>query len=682
MKRVMFMFFAGILTISIIPAVLNSEETSSEELLFMEIPSVITASKREEPVNKAPSVVYVVTEDEIKRSGSRSLAEILKRVPGMHISIRESSLLGSRGFTSDQNDKFVFLIDGTPITSIMQDGPWGFIDMPNLDMVKRVEIVKGPGSTLWGSDASFGIINIITKNGEDIGGVRPSLSFSSNDEQSVGNVLYGNKTENKSYMFSFTYTNSKGYSNTPNEYNHVYSWGSNDTPNPYYGAGNNSKGNRLLDFQPSWEFYGKISYADGFSLKSRASYERMGYLWGTDYDAAHQDIFFKHFFTDLEKQSDIGDNTAIINKLNFHTLSYDRGVLTQGIDPTISKDLETKTEMGVTAESFLNTVVSDIHRITAGIKVQSVQFGPSTRQNYMVVSGSTTLNGGYPVGYKYVYVTDANLDNTYGIYVEDSCDVSSKFTVVGGLSYEYNDLREVGGIVMPRAAVIYSITDAFSAKYTYNTGYQRPPVDKKFHKMFGHVEKSETIDEHDVQFAYSTNRTHASVTAYSYLVYNYFTWVDRTTTDGYQGHANQGDAKSVGIETELKHNFSNAFQGYLSFMNAETKINNATPVGDPKSVYNVGVDYSFKKDLTMNLNINGWMDMLNGGPNNSSWSGDTDHILDVSFVADNVANRPMTLTLFVKNLLNNTKSHIGMTGWPGYTYLESASVGIKMSYKL
>lgn len=682
MKRISLILSCSLLVLPLLSIPVSSQENSGEELLFMEIPSVITASKREEPVNKAPSVVYVVTGEEIKRSGARSLAEILKRVPGMHISVRESSLLGSRGFTSDQNDKFVFLIDGTPITNIMQDGAWGFIDMPNLDMVKRIEVVKGPGSTLWGSDASFGIVNIITKNGEDIGGIRPSFSFSSNDEQSVGNVLYGNKTGNQEYMFSFTYTNSKGYSNTPNEYNRVYSWGSNDTPNPYYGAGNNSKGNRLLDFQPSWEFYGKMAYSDGMSLKTRASYERMGYLWGTDYDADHQDIAFKHFFTDIEKQNEISDNSTITNKINFHTLSYDRGILVQGLDPSIAKDLETKTEMGLSLESLLNTVAGDIHKITAGVKAQSVQFGPSTRQNFMVVSGSTTLNGGYPVGYKYVYVTDANLDNTYGIYVEDSCDVSSKFTFVGGLSYEYNDLREVGGIVMPRAAVIYSISDEFSTKYTYNTGYQRPPVDKKFHKMFGHVQKSETIDEHDLQFAYNNSRTHACITAYSYLVYNYFTWVDRTTTDGYQGHANQGDAKSVGIETDIKHNFSNAFQGYLNFMNAETKINNATPVGDPKSVYNIGVDCSFKKDMTININVNGWMDMLNGGPNGASWSGDTDQIVDLSFVADNVANRPMTLTIFGRNILNNTRSHIGMTGWPGYTFLESASIGLKMSYKL
>jgi iron complex outermembrane receptor protein len=72
-------------------------------------------------------------------------------------------ILGSRGFTPDQNNKFVFLIDGSPITNIVQDGAYGILDMPDLDMVDRIEVVKGPGSTLYGSDASYGIINIITK---------------------------------------------------------------------------------------------------------------------------------------------------------------------------------------------------------------------------------------------------------------------------------------------------------------------------------------------------------------------------------------------------------------------------------------------------------------------------------------------------------------------------------------
>lgn len=135
----------------------------SEEVWFMKIPEVVTASKAKETINKAPAIVYVVTREEIKLSGARSVAEILKRVPGMRISVRETSLLGSRGFTSDQNDKFLFLIDGTPITNIMQDGVYNFIDIPNLNMVEKIEVVKGPASTLWGSDATFGIVNIITK---------------------------------------------------------------------------------------------------------------------------------------------------------------------------------------------------------------------------------------------------------------------------------------------------------------------------------------------------------------------------------------------------------------------------------------------------------------------------------------------------------------------------------------
>ena len=173
-----------------------AETGQTEELLFMNIPMVVTASKTSESINEAPAVVYVITQKEIEISGAKSLADILKRVPGMRVSMRESSVLGSRGFTSDQNDKFLFLIDGAPIQNIMQDGSYNFIDMPNLNMVERIEVVKGPGSTLWGSDATFGIINIITKNGKDIAGTKASVDYSTGNEQFVGNLMMGNTLSN------------------------------------------------------------------------------------------------------------------------------------------------------------------------------------------------------------------------------------------------------------------------------------------------------------------------------------------------------------------------------------------------------------------------------------------------------------------------------------------------------
>lgn len=688
MKKTFFLLLFCTFITGTTTANLGAAETfdGDESLIFMEIPSVITASKKKESVALAPSVVYVVTSEEIKRSGARSLAEVLKRVPGFHISVRETSILGGRGFTSDQIDKFVWLIDGAPITNIMQDGPWGIMDIPDMDMVDRVEIVKGPSSTLWGSNASLGVINIITKSGEQVNGTIPSFSISSRDNQSASNVLYGGKTSGGAdYMFSLTFTRSGGFNDTNDGYNRVYNWGGTTQNTGYdnYKVNNLGRNGNLLRIEPSWEFYGKVKNDEGITVKTRAVYTRMGYLWGDNNDGQHQDTVFKHAYTEFEKENSISDTTDLTNKLNIHTLAYDRGILTQAVDPLGSTDIETKTEMGISFESILKTVISDKHSIVAGIKAQSVQFGPSQRHQFMVGTTSTTLNGGYPIGYKYVYVTDAGLDNTYGIYLEDSFSVTDRLTLVGGMSYEYNDFVEVGGKAMPRGAVIYSFNDKWSLKHCFNTGYERPPVDKKFHKVYGHVEKSEDVQESDTQLSYNGDKTRFSLTGFSYMIFNYFTWIQVNDANGNmltQGHGNNGEGKSIGAEFDIRHNLTNSLSLSGNYTYADTKINDAYPIGDPKHLYNIGADYYFSRDVSVNVNMNGWRDMPNGYPDDGTWSGSGEQLVDLTIVTDNVGGKPLTLTLFAHNLFN-VSSRVGMTGWPGYTYAKGSSYGIKTTYK-
>ncbi|MBN1823783.1 MAG: TonB-dependent receptor [Endomicrobiales bacterium] len=683
MKKIFSMFAAAMFVLGLaVPALYAiGDEMPMEQLLFMEIPSVFTASKKAESINKAPSVVYVVTAEEIKRSGARSLADVLRRVPGFKISARETSLLGTRGFTSDQNDKYVFLIDGAPMTNIMQDGSWGYIDMPNMNMVEKIEIVKGPGSTLWGSDASLGIINIFTKKGEDVDGTKVTVDYSSNDNQQVGNLLYGKKTDTGDILFSFTYTNSDGFSTDP-DWNTVWLWGGeavSSNVNPWYGAGSNSRGAKLRDFQPSWEAYAKVAVDDEWTVKSRASYERMNYMWGGNYDAVYQDIDFKHFYTEIEKVKKLSDDSELTEKVNVHTMSYDRGIRMDCKDPLAKIDLEQKTEMGIALESILTKTLWDKHDIVAGLKSQSVQYGPSTRQNYFAGSASTTLNGAYYGGYQYVYVTDAGLDNTLGAYLEDSFSATDKLTLVAGVSYEYNDKREAGGQTMPRGAIIYDFTDQLSAKCAYNTGYERPPIDKKFHKHFGHVEKSENIEESDLQVSFNSEKTRVSVTGFVYKITNYFTWIDESATGGPQGHGNSGEAKSSGGELEARHNLSSSLALYCNYTYADTKINDVIPNGDPKQIYNIGSDYYLNKDISLNVNLNGWADMYYG--TEMKWTGETSGILDATLVMDNVMGKPMTVTIYGKNVLDNRTVPVGMTGWPGFTYEQSASAGAKVAYK-
>ncbi len=157
MKKIFAVLMSGLMISGIASASLFAVESAGNEesLLFMEIPSVVTASKSEESVTQAPSVVTVWTAEDIQKMGVRTLRELFERTSGFFVTRQYSEpVMGSHGLLGDSNNSFLFLIDGHSINSIAMDGPSNYWYLPSLDKVKQVEIVRGPGSTLWGTDAA------------------------------------------------------------------------------------------------------------------------------------------------------------------------------------------------------------------------------------------------------------------------------------------------------------------------------------------------------------------------------------------------------------------------------------------------------------------------------------------------------------------------------------------------
>jgi len=139
-----------------------------EELMEVQ---VTTASRRAEPLTKVAGSVTVLTEEDIFHSGATSLPELLRLVPGVQVSQMDTAswAVGIRGFNGRLNSKHLVLVDGRPITSpTTTDVDWGAI-VP-MSMIKRVEVVRGTWTHLWGADSFTGVINIITKTAEETQG--------------------------------------------------------------------------------------------------------------------------------------------------------------------------------------------------------------------------------------------------------------------------------------------------------------------------------------------------------------------------------------------------------------------------------------------------------------------------------------------------------------------------------
>ncbi|NOZ68792.1 MAG: TonB-dependent receptor plug domain-containing protein, partial [Deferribacteres bacterium] len=144
-------------------------ELSLEELMDMKITSV---SKKPQKMYDAAAAVFVITQDDIRRSGVTSIPEALRLVPGLEVARIDANkwAITSRGFNGRFANKLLVLIDGRSVYTPLFSGVFWQMKDTVLEDVERIEVIRGPGATLWGANAVNGVINIITKNAEETQG--------------------------------------------------------------------------------------------------------------------------------------------------------------------------------------------------------------------------------------------------------------------------------------------------------------------------------------------------------------------------------------------------------------------------------------------------------------------------------------------------------------------------------
>lgn len=155
-------------------------QMSIEELADIEITSV---SKRTESLSDAAAAIYVITNDDIRRSGASSLPEALRLAPNLQVARVDASTyaISARGFNSTTANKLLVLIDGRAVYTPLYSGVFWDVQDVMLEDVERIEVISGPGGTLWGSNAVNGVINVVTKHSKDTVGTLVSAGAGSDE---------------------------------------------------------------------------------------------------------------------------------------------------------------------------------------------------------------------------------------------------------------------------------------------------------------------------------------------------------------------------------------------------------------------------------------------------------------------------------------------------------------------
>lgn len=155
---------------------------------------ITTVSRKSEKLSGAAAAIYVITQEDIRRSGVTVLPEALRMAPGLEVARANSRqwAIGSRGFTDTYANKLLVLMDGRTLYTPLFSGVFWEETDAVLEDVDRIEVIRGPGATLWGANAVNGVINIITKSAKETQGVLVS-GGGGTEERAFGTVRYGGR---------------------------------------------------------------------------------------------------------------------------------------------------------------------------------------------------------------------------------------------------------------------------------------------------------------------------------------------------------------------------------------------------------------------------------------------------------------------------------------------------------
>jgi iron complex outermembrane recepter protein len=200
---------------------------------------VTSVSKKQTKLSESPAAIAIITQQDIRRSGHTSLPELLRMVAGLDVARIHGNewAISARGFNDQYANKLLVLIDGRSIYTPMFAGVYWNVQDIVLEDIERIEVIRGPGATLWGANAVNGVINITTKSAHDTQGSLVSASFGTEERPATTARYGGQLSENLHYRTYARYFSREGFRRSTSE----------DAPDDW----SNALAGARLDWQPT-----------------------------------------------------------------------------------------------------------------------------------------------------------------------------------------------------------------------------------------------------------------------------------------------------------------------------------------------------------------------------------------------------------------------------------------------
>ena len=556
---------------------------STEAIWFGFGEEVTIATRHETQISKAPSIVTVITDEEIKNLGYRTFAEILRTVPGFEILKKADFgdvVPAVRGLESA--NKVRVMLDGHFINNPLRGGAFGNFDDFPVENIKRIEIIRGPGSAMYGENAFTAVINIITKDAKDIDGVKVSSGYGSFDTYDE-NIVFGKTYGKVSVSGMVHYRQSDGFdgivesdnqtridnslsslgfsqvSQAPGRvedgrqeydlnlkavYKDVYfeGWYSNRNRGPFIGP--QYALNDESDVESNYVF-GEVGYKKTFE-------ERLTFKPRVYYDQFDNNTYIESFSEGVTLPLDT-DGDGNYDKLN----TYPDGFIGNG--KVIQKIVGT--EIPFDYELFDGNV------ITLGLEYRLINqtnvrflsnFNPATLE---------PLDSIHDFSDTYPYLKEATR-RIWSVYLQDTWDITD--TVNLTLGARHDQYSDFGGATSPRSGLTWAFMKDASLKLLYGEAFRAPSFMEMFSTNQPAIQGNEDLDPETIRtyelgLSYKFNK-HVS-SSVNYFFNDIKDLIVLRTMESAQNtsrYENFGDARIQGVEMETKIDIT---KGNYVFMN-------------------------------------------------------------------------------------------------------------------
>jgi iron complex outermembrane receptor protein len=543
-------------------------ELSLEDLMRLDAGRVFGASERSQPVTEAPSSVSFITAEDISRYGYTTLADILHGVRGLYVSDeRNFSSLGARGFgkPGDYNSRILLLVNGHRVNdNVFGQAAIGAEFGLDPATFERVEIIRGPASSLYGESAFFAVVNVITRTGSAIDGSSVTYETGSNGTQMVRGMVGDRLPNGVDYAVSATVEGSDGV--------HQLYFPEFDSPETNNGVAEG------LDGYQFGQYYGRLNYGN---LTFTGAYGRrrkdiptasFGTLFNEQID--REQMTDRHTLFDVEYARPVGASRVTLRG------AYDR-FTSNGYYPYDGEPFGQRVIVG--ANDVVGSSWTIGGRVTRPLPRQMLILGAEYIDNV-----DQNYTSGY-AGQEPIVATNAS-SSRRAIFLQDEIKLGTHLILNAGLRYDgYKEFDRV----TPRTALIFMPSAHQSFKYLYGNAFRAPNIYEKTEFYFGPDVAAlgpESIDTHEVVWErYTGDWLRTSVSSYWYKADNLITLRPTDDPSAFLGvtYVNEGEVRAKGLEFEAQMRLWRGADGHMSYAVQEA-IDQATGATLPNSPRQMG----------------------------------------------------------------------------------------------